>query len=485
MTTPEQVELSPAQAAELGARSLTAFGRLFLPRTFRAKSPLFHEDIGAQLYTNHRYNAFQIYRDGAKTTLLRTFTAQRVSYNLSRTIMFVSVSQEHSMFSTRWLRRHIQHNKRLTQTFGLRPGTKWTDEILEIHHGVFDEPITILAAGITGQIRGFNVDDYRPDLIVCDDICTEENTATDAQRKKISTLFFAGLGNSLADPVESPHAKMCLLQTPFHREDVLAQCMADPLWQGLTFPCFGKDGESAWPERFPTAWLQEQKAAFIARGQYHLWMREMECKIISGANRSFDINRLKYWEVLPEGMLIVLAIDPASSDSVTADDHVIGAVGFHGADIYILEYHAAKGVMPDQAANKFFELTYRWRPAKAAVEIISYQRILAWYLEQEMLKRRTFVAIDRVEDRRRKSDRIIQALAGPLSFGHIYVHASHTELISQMDDYDPQVKDQKDDILDMVSMAITSVSPGARTIDGEYYEMDERDVKQLEVRHCP
>lgn len=481
----DKVVLDSHEAAALGATSLTAFGRLFLPRTFRVKSPLFHEAMGDALYGPSRYLDIAVFRDGAKTTLLRTFTAQRIAYNLSRTIMFVSVSQEHSMFSTRWLRRHIQYNQRLTGTFGLRPGSKWTDEILEIQHGVFEEPITILAAGITGQIRGFNVDDYRPDLIVCDDICTEENTATEQQRRKISTLFFAGLGNSLADPVESPHAKMVLLQTPFSREDVLAQCQNDGLWQSLLFGCFDNAGESRWPERFPTAWLNAEKEAFIARGQYHLWMREKECKVITGANRSFDVAKLRYWEVLPENMLIVMAIDPASSDSKKADDNVIGAVGFHGADIYLLEYHAAKGVMPDQAATKFFEQVYRWRPVKAAVETISYQRVLAWYLEQEMLKRRTFVPIDRVEDRRKKSDRIVQALAGPLSYGHLYVHKSHSSFVTQMDDYDPQVEDIKDDILDMVSMAVTSVNPAGRTIDGEAYIVEEQDVPLLSYAHCP
>jgi hypothetical protein len=480
------VAISPKEAVELGARSLVGFGRLFFPRTFRKPSPVFHDTVGAALYGPDRYNALKLFRNGAKTSLLRTFTMQRIAYAVSRTVMFVSVSQPHSLFSTRWLRRQIMYNHALTQTFGLRVGAKWTDEVLEIYHGVEETPITVLASGITGQVRGFNVDDYRPDLIICDDVCNEENTATPDQRKKIAERFYSALGNSLADPVEAPEAKMVLLQTPFHNEDLVETCMRDPSWNGISFGCFDEAGQSRWPERFPTAWLEEQKQAHIARGQYHLWMREWECRVVAGANRSFDVNRLRYWEVLPTNMMVVIAIDPASSESKTADQNVIMVVGFSGPDIYLLEYHAATGVMPDQAASKFFEFAYRWRPVKAACESISYQRVLAWYLEQEMTRRRTFVAMDRVEDRRRKSDRIVQAVAGPLSYGHIYVHKAHTTFITQMDDYDPQVRDQRDDMLDAFAMAITSVNVAARTIDGESYVVDESAYKPLAlIGGCP
>lgn len=480
------VELAPSEAAELGAKSLTAFGRIFLPRTFRRRSPEFHDQVGAALYGPGRYNAIKLFRNGAKTSLLRAYTLQRIAYAVSRTIMFVSVSQPHSLFSTRWLRRQLQYNTKLTTLFNLRPGSKWTDEILEVYHGVEETPITILASGITGQIRGFNVDDYRPDLIICDDVCNEENTATEDQRKKIAERFYSALGNSLADPVECPWAKMVLLQTPFHNEDLIETCMRDPRWSGLAFGVFDESGQSRWPERFPTLWLEAEKQAYIARNQYHLWMREWECKVVAGNNKAFDVNKLRYWEVLPDNLMVVLAIDPASSDDPDASDNVIGCVGFSGPDVYLLEYHAEVGVMPDLASTKFFEQVYRWRPLRAAVESIAYQRILAWYLEQEMIKRRTFVPIDRVEDRRSKPDRIVQALAGILAFGHLYVHRSHTKFITQLDDFDPQVKRQKIDVLDMVSMAITSVKPGARTIDGESYEVDEDEYETAgEIGGCP
>lgn len=476
----DQVQLTPQDAVLLGAQSLRMFGTLFFPKTFRQDSPGFHDEIGTALYSPSRFNAFEVFRGGAKTSLLRVFAAQRVGYAISRTIMYVSVSQAHAIHSIRWLKRAIMFNQLYSGTFQLQKGDKWTDELIEIRHGIDDVPITVMALGITGQIRGFNVDDYRPDLIIADDILSEENTATLEQRQKIEALFFGALLNSLAPTSESPAAKAVLLQTPLHQSDVAETCMKDPQWHGLRFGVFDEHGQSRWEARLPTEQLKKDKESAILRRQYQLWMREMECQIVAGEDTVFDVTRLQYWTVLPEDMTVVLAIDPASSDKPDADFNVVIAVGFHGPNIYVLDYYAERGVMPDAVAAHFFQFIWQFRPRKAAVESIAYQRVLKWYLEQEMLKKRTFLPIDAVQDRRKKSDRIIQALAGALHMGCVYVKASHNDLIEQMQNYNPTDDTEHDDILDALAMAVTSINPAARELEGEYEVLEFEEDMELD-----
>jgi hypothetical protein len=486
MAEGELLSLTPQGAVAAGAESLRVFGKLFFPKTFRQDSPLFHEEIGGALYQPSRYNAFEVFRGGAKTSLLRVFAAQRISYALSRTIMYVSVSQQHAVFSVRWLKRQVQYNTRWAQLFGLRKGEKWSDEIIEIYHGVDETPITVMAMGITGQIRGFNVDDFRPDLIIADDILNEENTATPEQRKKLSDLFFGALQNSLAPASECPTAKMVLLQTPLHREDLIETCMQDPTWNARRFSAFNEHGESRWPERWTTEVLKAEKESFIRRGLYSLWMREMECTIVAGAGKTFDVTKLQYWDVLPEGMRCIVAIDPASSESKKADDNVVIAVGFKGLDVFVIAYHADTGVMPDACAAHFFDLVMLCNPVKAAVEGVAYQRVLKWYIDQEMIRRRMFVPVELVQDRRAKSDRIIQALAGLVAYGHLHIHSSMSKLMQQLDDFD-STTDQHDDVIDALAIAIMSMNPALRlsTNDGEIFEDDEDEYEELSFGGCP
>lgn len=478
------------EAVQLGAERLVTFGRIFFPRTMRQDSPEFHDIIGRDLYSSARYNAFEVFRDGAKTSLLRVFTAQRISYGISRLIMYVSISQPHAMMSLRWLKRQVMYNRRWADTFQLEPGGKWTDEWLEVRHKVTGELITVLAMGITGQIRGFNPDDYRPDLIIIDDVLNEENTKTPEQRKKIDDLLFGALLNSLAPASEAPFAKAVFLQTPLHREDAIEKCLRDPAWNGRRFGILDENGKSRWPARWPLETILREKEAHIRRGQYRLWMREKECEIVSGTEKAIDVSKLKYWEVLPEGMVKVIAIDPASSSEETADDQATVCVGFHGLDVFVVAVAISKGTMPDKAAAEVFSQWLTFQPVqKVVVEKVGYQRVLKWYLEQEMAKRRVFFPLDGVDDRRSKADRIMQAIPGLVAYGHLWVHPSMTALIEQMDDYDPQVKDQPDDILDAMAMAITSVNPALRAgvaIDGEYEVVeDESNYARLCIGGCP
>lgn len=415
--------------------------------------------------------------------------------------MYVGASQPHAVFSLRWLKRQVMYNKRWSQTFGLERGDKWTDEWLEVkHHLACDQhapdmpvTITILAMGITGQVRGFNPDDFRPDLIILDDVLSDENTATEDQRKKVEDLIFGAILKSMAPASEAPTAKAVFLQTPFDKKDAIELCMNDPQWNPvrcgiLEYPQ-DKPPVSTWPSRFPTEAVLADKEAHVRRSQYRLWMREMECQIVSGEEKAIDITRFKYYDVLPEHFDSLISLDPASSEQKTADEFAIAALGFKGMDVFLLDYSSAQAMMPDKAANDTFSLALLYHPRKFVVESNAYQRIMAWYLEQEMQKRRMFYAIERLEVRTKNADRIMQTIPGLAAFGHFWVRPSHTKFIKQADDYNPAVKDVEDDLLTAVANGIISMNPGLRAnmLDGDTMLAleDESDYKPLRIGGCP
>lgn len=486
--------VDPKGAVQLGAQSLILFGQLFLPKTFRQASPGFHRDMADLLYSDSRYNEFLCFRGSAKTTLLRAFTLQRICYGISRTIMYTSSSQGHAIHSIRWLKRQIESNPRIG-IFGLRPGSKWTEESLEVLHGIEGVPINIFAVGVTGQIRGFNLDDYRPDLIIGDDVLDEENTATKDQRAKVEDRWFGGLMNSLAPESEAPRAKAVLAQTPFNNHDLSIRCAKDPHWNSRTYGCFDESGESRWLSRWTTETLKADKAAAIARGMYRIWMREMECQVVIDETKPLDATKFQHYYALPDNLTKVLTIDPASADSRKADQNVVMAVGARGQDFYVCGYHAATAMDPGKTSSKFFELALAHAPiSRAGVEATAYQRTLKWHIEQEMQKRRIWVPMQLIEAKEKKANRIIAAIAGVLHYGHLYIHPSMTELVTQADMYDPEDPDADDDILDALAMGIVMLNPALRSyalqddeaIEGEFSVMDEREWKALgPARACP
>ena len=477
--------ITPAEAVQLGATSLVLYGKLFFPKTFRQESPAFHEEIGQALMSREFRNlGIEVFRDGAKTTLLRTYISQRIAYGISRTILVVSASQAHSILTLRWIKRQVEHNTRWAKTFQLSKGGKWTDDHVEIIHEAFDEPITLLALGITGQLRGFNIDDRRPDLILCDDTSTDSTSGSAEQRAKEVNTVFGALLNSLAPATECPDAKAVVLDTPKSKFDLIEGLEKNPEWKFIRYGIFDENNESRWPARYPTLELRRQKENAIRVGQLHLWMKEKECKIISTELSTFNPENLQYWDTLPPRATYVISIDPASSDSKKADDNVVGVLAFHKEDVYLVEYTAAKGQDPEMVTATVFEYVRRWRPVGIVVESVAYQRVLAWYIERAMQAQRCWVPVYRIQDKRSKADRIIQALGKATGMRNFYCLLAHTKFIEQYTEFSPTAE-MHDDVIDMASMGVHwgETQGLSDWLEGEYEQVAEEEDYEGERRH--
>jgi hypothetical protein len=204
-----------------------------------------------------------------------------------------------------------------------------------------------------------------------------------------------------------------------------------------------------------------------------MWLREMECTVVSQEDKSLRRTWLNFYNEPPEQMEVTITIDPASSDSKSADYNAIAAIGRSGAKKYLLEYHLSRGTMPDECAAKFFELVRRWNARKARVEVIGYQRVLADLIERRAKELRIYIHVDKVQDRRKKSDRIIQAFTQCAPFGNFFVRENMTEFIEQYERYSPMSKDH-DDLLDAVAMGLEDDSAGSFLADNSFIEGEYR-----------
>ncbi|MBW2081551.1 MAG: hypothetical protein JRI39_00355 [Deltaproteobacteria bacterium] len=466
--------------------------KTFFPQTYRQKVPAFHLELWDRLERRGgRQVAVKVFRGGGKTTTLRTFTSKRIAYGTSRTILFTSASQEHAKTSLAWLRRAVEFNKQWTSIYGLRPGSKWTDEQIQIRHDVLGITVTVIAAGITGQIRGLNIDDYRPDLIVCDDPCTEENTGTPEQREKLARLFFGALAQSLTPSSECPDAKIVLLQTPLHQEDLVNMCEKDPSWVTISYGILDENEKSRWEERYPTEEVLKERQEYDQRGQLPLWLREKQCVVTSVSTAHFREEWLKYWDILPERMVTVMGIDPVPPPSDAQiqkglerrDYEVLAVVGMHQGDFYLLDYRKSRGHQPDWTEAQFFELLDKWRPLKVQVEGVAYQRTLKWILEQGMKRRRRYVQIDAPTERRKKVHRIVQAFSGIASSGRFYIHPRMVDFKEQFISYPFTAHD---DLLDAVAMGLGALEDLDIGEESEAFETkEERDFELYEWRTAP
>ena len=473
--------LSLKETIELGAEDVLFFGRVFFPKTFKKASPEFHTELAALIDGPDNGQA-SIFRGGAKTTLTRVACGKKLAYGETNLTLVVGKSQDHAIKTIGWIKNQIEHNKKFTETFGLSPAMsgdsakqrkKWTEEWICVNNGLLKREVNFVAYGITGNIRGVNLEDDRPDFIICDDILDDENSATAEQREKVKERFLGALMKSLTRKEENPMSKCILLQTPIHEEDLSMDLRKLKTWKTVEFSCFGADGRSVWEDLFSTEELLAEKADYIRLNKLSVWNREMEVNPTGSEMKLMMPDWLGFYEQIPGRPLYILTVDPTPPpkgdkpvNPEKLDDAVVMITAFFGKKFHVVEYYTTKSPQSRELTTKIFEFYLRYRPTFVGVETHLFQRTVKESLEIEMRVKGVFFTIVPIEDKRNKFVRIKDTLQGLASQGMILCKAEHTELVSQFIDY-PQVK--HDDLLDALSLATMLINP-AMLAEGNVYE---------------
>lgn len=497
MTIAPVEDLSIDELVKLAAVDSSLFCSTFFPQTFRQISPPAHKLMWEALDDpNIRLLNLRAFRGSAKTTILRAYNAKRIAYGMSRTILYVGASEPHAARSIQWLRTQIKKNTLFAQTFGLRMGRKDNETELEIINEKFGMAIWVLGAGITGNIRGINFDDYRPDFIALDDPITDETAATADQREKTSALIHGALKESLAPRSEEPNAKMALAQTPLHKEDAEEEALNDSEWTTIELACWTPETMdlpadqqiSSWPERFPTNELRQEKVFATKRHRLSLFTREKECRLSSSETSIFLTAWIQYRERPAPMMPCIIAVDPVPppSDAQIAknlhgkDYEAIVVIGRQGQDYHLLDYQLHRGHEPSWTVETIFGFHQRYRALRIVFRPVAYERTLKYILEQEMQRKRYWMTITTLPGQTmKKYHSIINPLSDLASNKHFFCGSNMSEFVDQFTNY-PNVA--HDDLLDALGVGLQDfVNPYLELAEGDDYVVIDGEVPELEL----
>ena len=165
-----------------------------------SKMPEFHKEI-YELVTKVDRLVMAAPRGFAKSRMLSVFyPMHQALFQKKKDICIISASEGLAIEWLREIRREIENNPLIVRYFGdLRTG-KWTENHLILNNKT---RTNIRARGAGGQIRGF-----RPDLIILDDIETEDSVASSEQRNKLRNWLFKACLNTLL-----PHGQFLWIGT--------------------------------------------------------------------------------------------------------------------------------------------------------------------------------------------------------------------------------------------------------------------------------
>jgi len=245
----------------------------------------------------------------------------------------------------------IEENEQLLEDFGDLKGNVWRDDRLELSNGT-----CIQAKGSGASMRGTRFRQYRPDLIIPDDLLKDDAVESPSQRDKISrwlkrVVFNLGKG-----------AFIIWVNTIFHSDDPISRLLNEleagslKRWIAVRLSCYRPDGTPLWPEYWSAEALEEKQSSLGFDNFSTEWNNEP----LSDEQRIIQKTWIKtheYFELPPANELrYFCGVDPATGKHDRTAEIPI-AIHKKSGIIYVLPPWAK--VCSETATVRQLLITYR------------------------------------------------------------------------------------------------------------------------------
>ena len=263
-----------------------AWGRKYLAGHFRRAPSTMHLWLGEQFDALQQSRGTKVNvigpRGGAKSTIgTLCYVLQAAVEGWEPYIWIVSDTKNQAQMHLENIKIELEENKRLAEKYphACGPGPRWRSAALKLRNG------TVIESYGTGQrLRGRRRREYRPTLIVCDDLQNDGHTASAIQRESSRHWFHGTLLKA-----GTKQTNFVNLATALHRDALAMQLHRTPGWQSRMFRAIekwptNKELWSDWEKRYcdsenPQArelalefYLQHQSA--MDQGAVLLWPEE-------------------------------------------------------------------------------------------------------------------------------------------------------------------------------------------------------------------
>lgn len=386
-------------------QSLVGFRQEFIPSKDDVQPAKFHEEWSNILLNGKENFAIEAFRESAKTQIvIRANLLHALTFGMPHRsfLVIICATQTRAGQLLQSVSREFLANEDMS---GLVLEVKDnSDHALEVHYQD-GSVVRIEAYGKGAAVRGLSWCSKRPDLVIIDDPQDDEDARSETVTANdwnwfLSDVFFLGqntriflIGNNLGE--------RCIIEQVIKNAKELK-------FTTRRIPILDKNGQSAWPAKWPVDLILEDKASWAKIGKTDIWYREKMCQCISPDSQKFKREYFKYYDKPPNlnELNIYTTVDLAISQKVNADYSAIVTVGVNSAGHwFVLDVEYGR-YDPTTTIDAIFSAVKKWRPLCVGIEVVAYQAALQHFLEKEMPRRGIFFRIQPLKAEKKKEIRI-------------------------------------------------------------------------------
>lgn len=368
------------------------FFHIYFPHYVTFKTADMHRKIFSITENkNSELDVIVAFRDSGKSTIVSLSYAlwAILGQQEKHFVLLVSQTQDQAQRLLGNIKRELEQNELLNNDFGfLRAGSsKWgKDEII-----LNNNQAKITATSIEQSIRGIRFAQYRPEVIIADDIEDYNSTSTQKSRNKTFNVFKGEI--TLA---RGHNTRIIVIGNLLH-EDALIMRLARAIKSGkqlgnyYEFPIV-RNGHSLWPARY-----QNEKSLEKLRKTINdevSYKREFLLKLTPRTDQIIHPAWIHRYNHIPDKNVpganykgTFVAIDPAISEASTADLTAAVTADVFGSGenlkIYIHPYPISKKINFPRQREEIKKLSEALDSPVIYIEEIAYQKALIQQLNNE------------------------------------------------------------------------------------------------------
>jgi predicted phage terminase large subunit-like protein len=350
-------------------------------------APFHNEMFSLTEDTNLKLGIVIAFRGSSKSTIMSlSYPIWAITGSQQKKfVLIVGQTQQQARLHLTNIKRELETNELLKKDIGpfQEVNDEWGSTSIVLSN--FDARIAV--ASTEQSIRGLRHGQYRPDLVICDDVEDLNNTKTRESRDKTSQWLTGEVF-----PVGDNFTKYIIVGNLLHEDCLLMRLKAmidNKKLSGkfISVPLVDKHETIAWPGKFPNMEAINKLRSSI--GSESSWYREYLLKIISDADRLVHPEWIKFYNEIERDKkdfkLIGTGIDLAISQKDSADYTTMVTAKVYGGkenlEIYIYPNPVNQRLTFPQTVSKIEELSsILGKESKIFIEDVGYQQSIIQHL---------------------------------------------------------------------------------------------------------
>ena len=408
--------------------------------------PNFHDELWQMCCSKDRFVAMALPRSHAKSTSV-TFAYGLASllFRDRKYAIIVSDSETQACMFLGQMKIALQNNEDIISLFGVKRNNKGlvefekdseSDIIVEFTDGY---KFRVTAKGSEQKMRGLLWDSHRPDLILLDDMESDEQVLNKERRDKFRRWFTGAL-----IPILSRDGIIRYVGTILHSDSMLENLMPNKrfgnyeiselkesgrngMWKSVKYKAHNPDfSQILWSERFSKEELKIIQLDYKQRGLSDVYSQEYLNAPIDELNAFFkktDIVAMNQ-EDKKRKLIYYIAGDLAISETQKADYTVFVVGGMDEEGVLYIKQVIRDRLDGVEIVDTMLALQKVYSPLLFAVEDTQITKALGPYLNREMLEKNVIINIELMRPHRSDKKQRAQSIRARMRAGGVKVDKS-------------------------------------------------------------